>query len=201
MSKIDLGRVVGPRGSKWFIGNSENTFTGDSINDAYLPVNSTILDSDINGKSVLDDIILNKQTGEYYKCVFPGNVSQAKWTYEGSMIGPQGKPGEQGIKGDKGDKGDRGPAFNFDASGHSSDKQNYNNEEVGFAFLDTDNGYIYIKTQDGWSDGFQFRGDKGTSVVSITQLNSQEDAGNNIITFYFDNNTSSSVTIKNGSKG
>ena len=83
-------------------------------------------------------------------------------------IGPQGLKGDtgdvgpQGIQGPQGLKGDTGDAFEINAQGALGDRDNYNNELSGFSFLDTINGNLYIKNNEGWSDLIPFgKGPKG----------------------------------------
>lgn len=95
------------------------------------------------------------------------------WSKGISIKGEKGERGIQGVQGEKGDTGERGPAFTFNATGMSAELSNYNNESLGFAFLATDTGNIYIKTSDtagDWSDPIPFKGDTGslTVVVSAT---------------------------------
>lgn len=97
--------------------------------------------------------------------------------------GPQGIQGIQGIKGDTGDQGIQGiqgdigltgPAgvngsdgadgtsFTVDAVGSLSEKDLYDTEPVGFAFLASDTGDLYIrKVTPTWSIGIPFRGPIG----------------------------------------
>ena len=73
-------------------------------------------------------------------------------------------PGQQGDKGDKGDKGDRGEAFKVDATGLLADREAYDTAALGFSYLATDNGCIYIKNSAAsgdWSDAIPFKGEKG----------------------------------------
>lgn len=96
-------------------------------------------------------------------------------------IGPQGPQGEQGIQGIQGEQGPIGPqgpqgiqgvagmSFDVDAVGVYADRANYNNEPHGFAFLSTDNGFLYLRlgsTPGVWSGGVPFgKGEKGDQGV------------------------------------
>lgn len=66
----------------------------------------------------------------------------------------------QGVKGDQGD------SFTVDAVGGTADRYLYDGEPVGFSFLDTDAGELYIRiAPSGWSNGIPFgkggQGDPG----------------------------------------
>jgi Collagen triple helix repeat (20 copies) len=96
-------------------------------------------------------------------------------------MGPQGPQGEQGIQGTTGEQGPVGPqgpqgiqgvagmSFDVDAVGVYADRANYNNEPHGFAFLSTDNGFLYLRlsnTPGVWSGGVPFgKGEKGDQGV------------------------------------
>lgn len=96
-------------------------------------------------------------------------------------MGPQGPQGEQGIQGTTGEQGPVGPqgpqgiqgvagmSFDVDAVGVYADRANYNTEPHGFAFLSTDNGFLYLRlsnTPGVWSGGVPFgKGEKGDQGV------------------------------------
>lgn len=75
-------------------------------------------------------------------------------------IGPQGLKGEQGIQGPQ---GERGASFQVDAVGVLSERDAYDAESEGFAFLATDVGELYLRLgPSGWSAGIPFgKGEKG----------------------------------------
>lgn len=95
--------------------------------------------------------------------------------------GPQGPQGEQGIQGLTGSQGPIGPqgpqgiqgvagmSFDVDAVGVYADRANYNSEPHGFAFLSTDNGFLYLRlgnTPGVWSGGVPFgKGEKGDQGI------------------------------------
>lgn len=119
--------------------------------------------------------------------------------------GPKGDTGEQGpqgIQGPKGDKGDTGPqgiqgvkgdtgadgrSFAVDKSGPTEDRAQYDNAVIGFAFLDTTTGLLYIKNSGAsgdWSDGIPFKGERGfkgdqgdTGPAGISAYQSAVNAG------------------------
>lgn len=78
-------------------------------------------------------------------------------------VGPKGDKGDNGDKGDKGDPGNDGRSFTVDAVGLFAYRSTYNGEAVGFAFLATDVGQLFIRQgTSGWSDPILFgKGDKG----------------------------------------
>lgn len=84
---------------------------------------------------------------------------------ETGPIGPKGDKGDtgsQGPQGLKGDKGDAGTSFTVDATGTLANRNVHDNEPLGFSYLDTDNGLLYIRQGAGWSAGIPFgKGDKG----------------------------------------
>lgn len=83
-------------------------------------------------------------------------------------VGPQGPVGPKGDKGDKGEKGDKGAtgadgrSFTVDVVGVLADRSNHDSKPVGFSFLATDVGQLFIRMDAGWSDPIPFgKGDKG----------------------------------------
>ncbi len=89
--------------------------------------------------------------------------------------GPQGVEGPQGLKGDtgatgpqgdqgpQGVKGDRGEAFTVDAQGTLAGRAAYDDEAIGFSYLDDQNGNLYFRiAAGGWSPPIPFgKGDPG----------------------------------------
>ncbi|AEJ81585.1 tail fiber protein [Erwinia phage vB_EamP-S6] len=69
----------------------------------------------------------------------------------------------------KGDPGADGKSFSVDASGPTANRSQYDNQALGFSFLDTTTGYLYIHGEgDGvWSDPIPFKGDKGDDGANI----------------------------------
>ena len=116
--------------------------------------------------------------------------------------------GAQGEKGDTGEKGATGDAFHFDAIGTLAEKDAYNDEAAGFAYLDTENGNIYIKnseTSADWTDPIPFRGERGSDGVSITSVEqtttSTASEGTNVITVTLSDGQTFSFNVKNGAAG
>ena len=113
--------------------------------------------------------------------------------------------GGQGGKGDKGEKGETGESFHFDAIGNLADKEQYNDAAKGFAFLDTENGNIYIKnseTSADWTAPIPFRGEQGVSITKVEQTTtSTASEGTNVITVTLSNGQIFTFNVKNGSAG
>lgn len=113
--------------------------------------------------------------------------------------------GGQGGKGDKGDKGETGESFHFDAIGNLADKEQYNDAAKGFAFLDTENGNIYIKNSEAsadWTAPIPFRGEQGVSITKVEQTTtSTASEGTNVITVTLSNGQIFTFNVKNGSAG
>lgn len=88
--------------------------------------------------------------------VWPAGTSPvAAGVCEGGWVltaGGQGLPGAPGPM---------GPAFQVDATGPTADRDLYDEEPEGFAFLDTTTGLLYFRQGEGWSDGVQFQGPQG----------------------------------------
>ena len=218
---IDLGRVVGPqgeRGTRWHFGTG---LSGESINNVECASGT----AEFEVPALAGDIYLNTISGEFYLCVHPGDVSVAKWTYAGIIKGKAFEYSDftssqlESLK-VKGDKGDRGPAFSFDGTGPysglvQSGTAEYASLSSGYTYLVTDGQYAgkaFVK--DVLASGlvlgyasFDFKGDRGdqgetgVGISSVTEIISNESEGANVITFHFTDNTSSSVTVKNGAQG
>lgn len=116
--------------------------------------------------------------------------------------------GAKGDKGDTGEKGATGDAFHFDAMGTLAGRDSYNDEAMGFAYLDTENGNIYIKNSDtsaDWTDPIPFRGEAGADGVSITSVEqtttSTASEGTNVITVTLSDGQTFTFNVKNGSAG
>ena len=78
---------VGRKGSQWYTGtiitNTSTSPMGFNNSDvAYAYVN---------------DMYLNTDTGNVYKCTIEGNPSYARWVYVGSIKGAKGNPGDNGT--------------------------------------------------------------------------------------------------------
>ncbi len=89
--------ATGIRGSRWSSGKAitgtataATVFSGSGITDA-----------------LINDMYLNADTGNIYKCTVAGNASTAKWVYVGVIKGPAGTKGD---KGDQGEQGTQGPS-------------------------------------------------------------------------------------------
>ena len=83
---------TGIRGSRW---NSGIAITGTS-NAATVFGNSGIEDA------LKNDMYLNTETGNTYRCTVGGTADTAKWVYAGNIKGKQGDKGEKGDPGQEG---------------------------------------------------------------------------------------------------
>lgn len=119
MSKVLIGNFKGPqgkqgipgpqgnqgergnRGSRWTEGTAitgtsttPTVFSGTGISDAFA-----------------EDMYLNTDTGNAYRCTTGGEATVAKWVYACNLKGVKGDPGtkgDPGVKGDPGEKGEKG---------------------------------------------------------------------------------------------
>lgn len=106
--------------------------------------------------------------------VYPAGTTPAA-SCEGAWVltaGGQGVPGPMG------------PAFKVDAFGPLAERDQYDDEDVNFAYLATDNGLLYLRegAPGGWSDGVPFQGPTGGDGRSITSVSVDVD-GHLIITY------------------
>ena len=62
----------------------------------------------------------------------------------------------------------RGSAFKVDATGLLADRSQYDSEQEGFSYLATDDGCVYIRHGEGWSDPIPFKGDPGKDGENAT---------------------------------
>lgn len=65
-----------------------------------------------------------------------------------------------------------GSGFKPDATGVEADRAKHDNERVGFVFLATDTGIVYVKQELGWSDGFSIgvQPELGAMKVQVTEI-------------------------------
>ncbi|MDH4873008.1 hypothetical protein [Pseudomonas sp. BN515] len=129
--------------------------------------------------------------GENYRAftgqakVYPVGAAPSA-TCEGAWVltaGGQGVPGPMG------------PAFKVDALGPLAERDQYDDEDVNFAYLALDNGLLYLRegAPGGWTDGVPFQGPAGDDGRSITGV-AVNGSGHLIIT-YSDGNTSDAGAI------
>lgn len=78
-------------------------------------------------------------------------------------VGPQGPIGLTGPAGPQGPKGDKGDSFSVDATGTLATRTAHDEKPIGFSYLATDTGMLYIRQgTTGWSTGIPFgKGEKG----------------------------------------
>lgn len=89
---------TGARGSRWTEGTAitgssttPTVFSGTGITDA-----------------LAEDLYLNTDTGNVYRCTTAGAANVAKWVYACNIKGIKGDTGSKGDKGDKGEQGEKG---------------------------------------------------------------------------------------------
>lgn len=96
------------------------------------------------------------------------------WTRSSITKGAKGEQGERGIqgeKGEKGEKGEQGPGFtpNFFGAG-LTERDLYDQEPRGTAYLDTTNGTLYFRQSDvagDWGPGIAFN-QAGGGAANVT---------------------------------
>lgn len=94
-AKGDQG-AAGTPGSFWYSGTG---ITGTSTTE-------TVFSGSGVSSARVNDLYLNKSTGNVYKCTVAGAASVAKWVYLSSIKGPAGAKGDTGATGAKGADGD-----------------------------------------------------------------------------------------------
>lgn len=106
-------------------------------------------------------------TSVYQSWLAMGNVGTEQ-DFITSLKGADGQQGIQGIQGPVGPQGARGDSFNVDAQGNLAGLVTHDDQPEGFAYLDTENGNLYIKASNAsgdWSFPIPFgkgeKGDKG----------------------------------------
>ena len=95
-NKGDEG-TTGTRGSRWTEGTA---ITGTST----VP---TVFNTGI-ADALQEDIYLNTDTGNVYRCTTSGDETTAQWVYACNLKGVKGDPGTKGDPGAKGDPGEKG---------------------------------------------------------------------------------------------
>ncbi|MCY1288429.1 hypothetical protein D9M70_374690 [compost metagenome] len=97
--------------------------------------------------------------------------------------------------GGQGMPGPMGPAFKVDAFGPLAEREQYDEEEEGFAYLATDNGLLYLRegASGGWTDGVPFQGPAGDDGRSITSA--AVNGSGHLIISYSDGTTSDAGAI------
>lgn len=88
----------GARGSRWTEGTA---ITGSSTTP-------TVFSSTGIADALAEDLYLNTDTGNVYRCTTAGTANVAKWVYACNIKGIKGDTGSKGDKGDKGEQGEKG---------------------------------------------------------------------------------------------
>ena len=96
--KGDAG-AAGVRGSRWTEGTA---ITGTSITP-------TVFSGTDIEDALAEDLYLNTDTGNVYRCTTAGAATVAKWVYACNIKGIKGDTGAKGDPGEKGDTGAQGP--------------------------------------------------------------------------------------------
>ena len=124
-----------------------------------------------------------------------------------SVTGPKG---DVGLKGDTGPKGDTGEPFRVDAVGTIAGRPSHVSKPIGFSYLATDTGNLYLVTATGWSDAIPFgkgdKGDKGDQGVAgeITSASASTGAAGSSVVLSLGGTPSKrtmAFTIPRGDKG
>ena len=120
MAKVKLGNVMGPKGDTGTRGNEwrvSDKMTGQSTSGTVFP-GANFADSMVN------DMCLNPQTFDLYRCQVAGNAASAKWVWECN------------IKGATGPKGDKGDPTTVDAALSKDSTNPIQNKAVATKFQD-----------------------------------------------------------------
>ena len=207
MARIDLGRVVGPRGNKWFIGTT--VAAGGSVPGTTVETSSFV--SDGEDSLIAGDLYLNTSTREYFECV-TATTALSVWRYIGVLKGDKGEPlsfddltsaQKEELRGERGPQGEPFSVTStvFDSSSLPA------SANVGDAYLTTADGCLHIYMEsavggsEGWSDPIPFRGHDGATISTVSEAESHEDGGVNTVTIGLDNGSSYSFSVRNGTRG
>ena len=156
---------TGQRGSRW---NSGTAITGTSST-------ATVFSSSGITDALVNDMYLNIETGNVYRCTAAGAASAAKWVYAGNIKGAKGETGaagKDGADGEKGATGATGPAgadgedgadgadgatwlFGASAPASSAGKN-------GDWYLNTSTWDVYNKASGAWSKKGNIKGATGS---------------------------------------
>lgn len=159
MGKMLIGNFKGPkgekgndgtdgrRGSRWTLGTAVTgtsttpaVFSGTGITDA-----------------LTDDVYMNTETGNIYRCTLSGNAQTAQWAYTGSLKGPTGATGSPGATGATG-------AVDANTQIEFSDIGTYVEMQSGNSIAT-----LFSKIKKGLADLFSGKLDK-TKVIASTNI-------------------------------
>ena len=123
MSKVLIGNFKGPQGEQGIPGiqgeQGERGNRGSRLTEGIAITGTSTTPTVFNGTGISDslaeDMYLNTDTGNAYRCTTGGEATVAKWVYACNLkgikgdTGAKGDPGTAGPKGEKGDTGEQGP--------------------------------------------------------------------------------------------
>ena len=123
MSKVLIGNFKGPQGEQGIPGiqgeQGERGNRGSRWTEGTAITGTSTTPTVFNGTGISDalaeDMYLNTDTGNAYRCTTGGVATVAKWVYACNLkgikgdTGAKGDPGTAGPKGEKGDTGEQGP--------------------------------------------------------------------------------------------
>lgn len=123
MSKVLIGNFKGPQGEQGIPGiqgeQGERGNRGSRWTEGTAITGTSTTPTVFNGTGISDalaeDMYLNTDTGNAYRCTTGGVATVAKWVYACNLkgikgdTGAKGETGTAGPKGEKGDTGEQGP--------------------------------------------------------------------------------------------
>lgn len=123
MSKVLIGNFKGPQGEQGIPGiqgeQGERGNRGSRWTEGTAITGTSTTPTVFSGTGISDalaeDMYLNKDTGNAYRCTTGGVATVAKWVYACNLkgikgdTGAKGDPGTAGPKGEKGNTGEQGP--------------------------------------------------------------------------------------------
>lgn len=119
MSKVLIGNFKGPQGKQGIPGpqgnQGERGNRGSRWTEGTAIIGTSTTPTVFSGTGISDalaeDMYLNTDTGNAYRCTTGGEATVAKWVYACNLKGVKGDPGtkgDSGVKGDPGEKGEKG---------------------------------------------------------------------------------------------
>lgn len=116
MAKVLIGNFKGPKGDTGAQGEQgdkgEQGDRGSRWTEGTAITGSSTTPTVFSGTGITDalaeDLYLNTDTGNVYRCTTAGTANVAKWVYACNIKGIKGDTGAKGDKGDKGEQGDKG---------------------------------------------------------------------------------------------
>lgn len=123
MSKVLIGNFKGPQGEQGIPGiqgeQGDQGIRGSRWTEGTAITGTSTTPTVFSGTGISDalaeDMYLNKDTGNAYRCTTGGVATVAKWVYACNLkgikgdTGAKGDPGTAGPKGEKGNTGEQGP--------------------------------------------------------------------------------------------